>query len=385
MRYAGIPTILGLTCFRFHRLALLRFVLLALDGNCTPTITMTTSLFIRRLPKAELHLHIEGTLEPEQMLAMARRNRVSLPVASTDEARDAYRFSNLQDFLDIYYRTMSVLLTERDFYDLTCAYLDRAAAQSVRHVEVSFDPQAHIARGVAMASVCRRIRRGLEYGRRRHGITSRIIMCFLRHLDEANALETLEEALPFRDWIYAVGLDSTELGNPPRKFARSFEKARMAGFARVAHAGEEGPPQYIREALELLRVQRIDHGNSVLEDPDLTVELTQRNIPLTICPLSNLKLGVVSDLAHHPLRKMLDVGLRVTLNSDDPAFFGGYINENYQAVQDSLKIDDETLGRIARNSFEASFIDHSRLEELLAGLDAYMREHTGWESPRRHR
>lgn len=338
---------------------------------------MTTSLFIQRLPKAELHLHIEGTLEPEQMLAMARRNRVSLPFASADEAKAAYRFSDLQDFLHIYYRTMSVLLTEPDFCELTCSYLDRASAQNVRHVEISFDPQAHIARGVAMASVCRGIRRGLEYGRQRHGITSRLIMCFLRHLDEDDAIATLDEAQPFRDWIYAVGLDSAELGNPPRKFARVFEKARMAGFARVAHAGEEGPPEYVREALDLLRVQRVDHGNRALEDPELTVELAQRNIPLTICPLSNLKLQVASDLAEHPLPKMLDAGLKVTLNSDDPAFFGGYINENYQAVQDSLGIDDETLGRIARNSFDASFIDQWRRAELLAELDAYMSQPTG--------
>lgn len=338
---------------------------------------MATSPFIQRLPKAELHLHIEGTLEPEQMLAIARRNRVSLPFASADEAKAAYRFSNLQSFLHIYYRTMSVLLTERDFYELTCSYLDRASAQNVRHVEISFDPQAHVARGVAMASVCRGIRRGLEYGRQRHGITSRLIMCFLRHLDEAGALATLEEALPFRDWIYAVGLDSGELGNPPRKFARAFERARLAGFARVAHAGEEGPPQYVREALDLLRVQRVDHGNRALEDPELTVELAHRNIPLTICPLSNQKLQVVSDLSQHPLRKMLDAGLKVTLNSDDPAFFGGYVNENYQAMQDFLGMDEETLGLIARNSFEASFIDHRRRAELLAELDAYMRQHAG--------
>ena len=333
---------------------------------------MTVSSFIEHLPKAELHLHIEGTFEPELMLRIARRNNVSLPFASADEARAAYSFSNLDEFLSIYYQCMSVLLTQDDFYDLTCAYLDRVAAQTVRHAEIFFDPQAHTYRGVDFATVCNGIREGLEYGREQHGITSRLIMCFLRHLDEADAMATLEQAMPFREWIYAVGLDSSEAGNPPGKFDRVFAQARDAGFAAVAHAGEEGPAEYVREAVDTLRVQRIDHGCRVLDDPVLTSELAMRAIPLTVCPLSNHKLRVVETLDQHPLREMLNAGLTVTLNSDDPAFFGGYINENYQAMQDHLGIDDDTLAAMARNSFNASFLDDARRAELLAQLDVYL-------------
>lgn len=304
------------------------------------------------------------------MLAIGRRNGVGLPFGSVEEARAAYQFFSLQDFLDIYYQCMSVLRTERDFYDLTSAYLDRAAGQKVRHAEIFFDPQAHTTRGVSFATVCNGIRRGLEYGRGRHGISSRLIMCFLRHLDEAKAMTTLEEALPFREWIYAVGLDSTEVGNPPSKFAGVFAKARAAGFACVAHAGEEGPAGHVREAVEILQVRRVDHGNRVLEDAGLTEELARRGIPLTVCPLSNHRLGVVDALERHPLAAMLAAGLTVTLNSDDPAFFGGYVNENYQAMQDNLGIDDATLAGLARNSFSAAFLDDDRRAELLAELDA---------------
>ncbi len=333
---------------------------------------MTVSQFIEHLPKAELHLHIEGTFEPELMVRIARRNNVSLPFAPADEARAAYNFSNLDEFLSIYYQCMSVLITQDDFYDLTCAYLDRVAVQTVRHVEIFFDPQAHTSRGVDFATVCNGIRAGLEYGRERHGITSRLIMCFLRHLDESDAIATLEQAMPFREWIYAVGLDSSETGNPPGKFARVFAQARDAGFDAVAHAGEEGPAEYVREAVETLRVQRIDHGCHVLDDPALTSELAGRAIPFTVCPLSNHKLRVVETLEQHPLPEMLDAGLIVTLNSDDPAFFGGYINENYQAVQDHLGVGDDTLAALARNSFNASFLDDARRAELLAQLDAYL-------------
>ena len=335
---------------------------------------MAVSPFVQNLPKAELHLHIEGTLEPELMLAIASRNGVELPFGSATQARRAYQFSNLQDFLDIYYRSVSVLLKERDFFDLTRGYLDRIAVQNVRHAEIFFDPQAHTQRGVAFETVCAGIERGLRYGLEGHGITSRLIMCFLRHLDEDDAMATLEQALPFRSLIYGVGLDSGELGNPPNKFAHVFHRARDAGFAAVAHAGEEGPAEYVRQAVDILHVQRIDHGNRALEDAGLVAELAEKDIPLTVCPLSNQKLGVVEYLERHPLREMLDAGLMVTLNSDDPAFFGGYVNENYQAMQDSIGIDDRTLGSIARNSFVAAFLDDGRRHELTTELDAYLAE-----------
>ena len=334
---------------------------------------MQISPFIRGLPKPELHVHIEGTFEPELMLTIARRNGITLPFATVDEARAAYRFSSLQDFLDIYYQGVAALSTEQDFRELTCAYFDRIASQGVRHAEIFFDPQAHTARGVLFATVCHGIESGLQYALQRHGITSQLIMCFLRHLDEADAFATLEQALPLRNLIYGVGLDSTESGNPPSKFARVFAAAREAGFACVAHAGEEGPAAYVREAVDILNARRIDHGIRVLDDPDLTAQLAHRSIPLTVCPLSNLSLGVVDSLASHPLRRMLDAGLMVTLNSDDPAYFGGYVNENYQATQDHLGIDDATLGQIARNSFLAAFMEPDRRNELLAELDAYLK------------
>ena len=333
---------------------------------------MQVSPFIQNLPKAELHLHIEGTFEPELMLEIARRNGIALPFRTVEEAREAYRFSNLQDFLDIYYRGVAALRTEQDFFELTRAYLDRADEQTVRHVEIFFDPQAHTARGVAFSTVCRGVARGLAHGCERHGISSRLIMCFLRHLDEADALATLEQALPHRDAIHGVGLDSSEAGHPPGKFARVFTAARDAGFARVAHAGEEGPAEYVREAVDALGVDRIDHGNRALDDPALTAELARRRLPLTVCPLSNHRLGLVTDLRRHPLRAMLDAGLMVTLNSDDPAYFGGYVNENYQVMQDRLGIDDATLALIARNSFLAAFLGTDRRDVLLAELDAYL-------------
>ncbi len=333
---------------------------------------MQVSSFIRGLPKAELHVHIEGTFEPELMLAIARRNGINLPFSTVDEVREAYRFSNLQDFLDIYYQGVAALLTEHDFCELTCAYFNRVAHQTVRHAEIFFDPQAHTGRGVSFATVCRGIEAGLQYAVERHGITSRLIMCFLRHLDEADALATLESALPFRDLIHSIGLDSSEIGNPPAKFRRAFAAARAHGLACVAHAGEEGPAEYVREAVGILGVQRIDHGNRALDDPGLTRELATSGIPFTVCPLSNLRLGVVASLAQHPLRRMLDAGLIVTLNSDDPAYFGGYINENYQAMQDHVGIDNATLGEIARNSFHAAFLEPERREALLAELDTYL-------------
>lgn len=333
---------------------------------------MHISPFIRGLPKAELHVHIEGTFEPELMLTIARRNGVSLPFATVDEARAAYRFASLRDFLDIYYQGVAALSTEQDFCDLARAYFDRVAGQGVRHAEIFFDPQAHTARGIPFATVCHGIESGLQYALQRHSITSRLIMCFLRHLDEADAFAALEQALPFRNLIHSVGLDSSEAGNPPSKFARVFAAAREAGFACVAHAGEEGPAEYVREAVDILKVRRIDHGNRALEDSELTAKLVEQRIPLTVCPLSNLSLGVVDSLNDHPLRRMLEAGLMVALNSDDPAYFGGYVNENYQAMQDHLGLDDAALAQIASNSFLAAFMEPERRDELLAELDAYL-------------
>ena len=324
--------------------------------------------FVAGLPKAELHLHIEGTLEPELMFALAQRNRVSLPYASVEEVRAAYAFSNLQDFLDIYYAGAGVLIESRDFYDLTSAYLGRAHADNVRHVEIFFDPQTHTGRGIAFATVIDGIGRALDDARDRLGITSRLIMCFLRHLDEAAAFQTLEAAMPHRERIAGVGLDSSERGNPPSRFREVFRKARAAGFAAVAHAGEEGPPEYVREALDLLEVVRIDHGNAALEDERLVAELVRRQVPLTVCPLSNLALRVVEDMQAHPLKRMLDLGLMATVNSDDPAYFGGYVNDNYVAVATALDLSPEDLVLLARNSIEASLLDTSAKAALSAEL-----------------
>ena len=326
--------------------------------------------YVATLPKAELHLHIEGTLEPELMFTLAKRNRVSLPYASVDEVRAAYAFSNLQDFLDIYYAGASVLIEARDFYDLTWAYLERAHADNVRHVEIFFDPQTHTERGIAFGTVIDGIDRALDDARDRLGITSGLIMCFLRHLDESAALRTLEEAMPHRRRICGVGLDSSERGNPPGKFSEVFRRARAAGFAAVAHAGEEGPPEYIREALDVLEVIRIDHGNAALRDPGLVAELVRRQVPLTVCPLSNLALRVVEDMKAHPLKRMLELGLMVTVNSDDPAYFGGYVNDNYVAAAEALDLSHGDLKRLARNSIEASLLDRAAKDRLRAELGA---------------
>lgn len=327
--------------------------------------------FIAALPKAELHLHIEGSLEPELMFDLAQRNGVEIPFANVDEVRAAYAFSNLQDFLDIYYQGMGVLITEQDFYDLTAAYLARAHADAVRHVEIFFDPQGHTARGVAFGTVITGITRALGDAEERFGITSKLIMCFLRHLDEADAEATLDEALPYLGRIDGVGLDSSEVGHPPAKFERVFARARTLGLKLVAHAGEEGPPEYVYEALDLLQVDRIDHGNRSLEDPALVARLAARGITLTVCPLSNLKLCVVDDIAAHPLKTMLDAGLHATVNSDDPSYFGGYVNANYQAVADALDLSKAKLITLARNSFTGSFLDDAAKAAHLAAIDAY--------------
>jgi adenine deaminase len=325
--------------------------------------------FVRKLPKAELHLHIEGTLEPELMFQLARRNGVSLPYASVEEVRRAYVFSDLQSFLDIYYAGCRVLLTEQDFYDLTWAYLTRAAAQSVRHAEIFFDPQTHTDRGVPFETVVTGIHRALEEGRTRLSITSGLILCFLRHLSEEAAMRTLQEAQPFRQWILAVGLDSSEVSNPPAKFRRVYDRARESGLLAAAHAGEEGPPQYVWEALDVLKVRRIDHGVRSIEDERLVERLVEEQIPLTVCPLSNVKLRVFPDLRSHNLKQMLDRGLLVTVNSDDPAYFGGYVADNFQASAAALDLSREQQLQLARNSFVASFLPEGTKRAYLGELD----------------
>jgi adenosine deaminase len=336
---------------------------------------LPTPEWLQRLPKAELHLHIEGTLEPELMFELATRNGVALPFEDVAAARAAYVFDDLQSFLDLYYAGCSVLVTEPDFYDLTQAYLHRAAAQGVRHAEIFFDPQTHTDRGVDFATVVGGISRALADGRDEMGITSQLILCFLRHLSADAAMATLEDALAHREQIVAVGLDSGERGHPPEKFRAVFDRARAEGFLTVAHAGEEGPADYVRQALDLLGVRRIDHGVRCLEDPDLVDRLVAEQVPLTVCPLSNVKLAVVPELAAHPLRRMLELGLCVTVNSDDPAYFGGYVARNYRETAAALDLGDDDLLRLARNSFVAAFLDDDERADHLAAVDAFA-EHT---------
>ena len=319
---------------------------------------------IATLPKVELHLHIEGSLEPELMFALAERNNVELPYASVEEVRAAYQFHDLQSFLDIYYAGACVLLTEQDFYDLTWAYLERCRDDHVRHTEIFFDPQTHTERGVPFATVIDGIHRALADGERELGITSRLILCFLRHLSAEAAMETLETALPWREHIHAVGLDSAELGNPPEKFQAVFERARAEGFPAVAHAGEEGPPDYIWQALDLLKVARIDHGVQAEQDPDLTQRLAREQIPLTVCPLSNIKLCVFERLEQHNLKRLMDAGLCVTISSDDPAYFGGYVGENFRATAAALQLDLDDLEKLARNAVDAAFLEASEKQRL---------------------
>jgi len=332
------------------------------------------SEFIKELPKTELHLHVEGTLEPELLFALARRNGISLKYPSVEALKKAYNFSNLQDFLDIYYEGANVLREEQDFYDLTWAYLEKIREQGVVHTEVFFDPQTHTSRGILFATVINGINHALQDGREKLGISSRLIMCFLRHLDEASAFHALDEALDYRDLIVGVGLDSSEKGNPPSKFERVFAKAREEGFLTVAHAGEEGPVEYVRDVVDRLKVFRIDHGNASVNDDRLADELVQKQIPLTICPLSNLSLKVVHHLKDHPLRKLMDRGLLVTVNSDDPAYFGGYINENYEAIGEALQLSKADLSQLAKNSVKASLLSQHEKEKYLDAIDQYVLE-----------
>ncbi|MFC7436299.1 adenosine deaminase [Hydrogenophaga bisanensis] len=322
----------------------------------------------RAIPKAELHIHIEGSLEPELIFALAQRNGVQLAYPGVEALRAAYAFTDLQSFLDIYYAGASVLLTEQDFHDMAWAYFQRAKADNVIHAELFFDPQTHTARGVDTGVVIRGLASARERAQSELGISSALILCFLRHLSEEDAFATLEAALPYREHFIGVGLDSSEVGHPPEKFARVFARCRELGLHVVAHAGEEGPPEYMWQAIDLLKVQRIDHGVAALQDPLLMAELAHTRLPLTVCPLSNLKLCVVDDLRDHPLKKMLDAGLCVTINSDDPAYFGGYMNENWAQTVQALQMDRDDVVAIARNSFEASFISDQRRAECLAEL-----------------
>jgi len=324
---------------------------------------------IAALPKAELHIHIEGSLEPEMMFALAQRNGVALPYANVEAVRAAYRFDCLQDFLDLYYQGMSVLLTEQDFHDLTWAYLERCKADKVVHTEIFFDPQGHTGRGVPFATAFEGIWSALQRGEQELGITSRVIMCFLRHLDEDSAFATLAEAEPFLNRIEGVGLDSSEVGHPPHDFFRVFEAAATLGLKRVAHAGEEGPPEYVYEALDGMKVDRIDHGNRSLEDEALVHALVKRQVPLTVCPQSNLRLAVVKRMSDHPIRRMLEFGLKATVNSDDPAYFGGYINDNFNALVDAVDLQREEILTLVRNSFEASFLPKDAQAAHLASFD----------------
>lgn len=332
---------------------------------------MSLTPFIAGLPKAELHLHIEGSLEPEQMFEFARRNRVDLPFASVEEIKAAYDFSNLQDFLDIYYAGANVLRTEDDFRDMALAYFRRAADDSVRHAEIFFDPQTHTDRGIPFQVVADGLLAGMDQAERELGVTSKLILCFLRHLDEDAAFATLKAAEPWLDRIEGVGLDSSEVGHPPSKFERVFNAAGSMGLKRVAHAGEEGPPEYVWEALDLLKIDRMDHGNRSLEDPALIRRLAAEGMTLTVCPLSNHKLCVVNDLTKHPVPEMLKQGLHVTLNSDDPAYFGGYVNRNYEAMAEHAGVTREQLTQIARNSFEGSFLPDEDKARHIAEVDAY--------------
>ena len=327
--------------------------------------------FIEGIPKAELHLHIEGTFEPELMFKIAQRNNIPINYNSIDELKKAYNFNNLQEFLDMYYAGAKVLIHIQDFYDLTWAYLTKVHEQNLIHTEIFFDPQTHTDRGVSFNTVIQGIHSALEDGKEKLGISSKLIMCFLRHLDEAAAFETLNQALPYKNWIAGVGLDSSEMGHPPSKFERVFSKAREEGFITVAHAGEDGPAEYVWEAINLLKVSRIDHGNQSLDDDQLIKHIAEKQIPLTVCPLSNLELKVVNDLKDHPLVKLMEAGLMVTINSDDPAYFGGYVNENYTCIASALNLSKKQITELAKNSIKSSFLPDGDKEKIIMQIEEY--------------
>ncbi|MBI1857975.1 MAG: adenosine deaminase [Candidatus Melainabacteria bacterium] len=328
--------------------------------------------FIHGIPKAELHVHIEGTLEPKLMFDLAKRNNVALKYKTIDEVKEAYQFHNLQSFLDIYYEGANVLITEQDFFDMTLSYLQKLNEQNVLHAEIFFDPQTHTERGVSFDTVISGINKALDIGREKYKVSTKLIMCFLRHLSEESAFEILEEAKPFKNLIHAVGLDSSELGNPPSKFLNVFKAASDLGYVSVAHAGEEGPPEYIWEAIEKLRIKRIDHGVRCLEDLNLICELITRQIPLTVCPLSNIKLAVFNDMKSHNIKELMKAGLIVTVNSDDPAYFGGYVAENYLAVCEALQLSKDDIYTLAKNSFLASFLSEDEKNNYINRLDNFV-------------
>ena len=327
--------------------------------------------FIDKLPKAELHLHIEGTFEPELMFKIAKRNKVEIKYKSVNEIKDAYNFDCLQDFLDIYYQGASVLITEQDFYDLTYCYLEKCASQNVRHTEIMFDPQTHTQRGIPFKTVITGISNACRDAKKNLDVSSLLIMSYLRHLSENEAFKTLKQSLPFKHLITAVGLDSSERDNPPSKFKKVFEASVKEGYIPLAHAGEEGPPEYVWEALDILKIQRIDHGNNCLQDDRLVKEIVKRDIALTVCPLSNTALQVVKNMKEHPLKKMMDLGLKVTVNSDDPAYFGGQVNENYIAVQKALILTKMDIYTLAKNSFKYSLLDDASKQLYLNELNVY--------------
>ncbi|PIR14498.1 MAG: adenosine deaminase [Flavobacteriales bacterium CG11_big_fil_rev_8_21_14_0_20_35_7] len=332
---------------------------------------MVMKKFIQNLPKAELHLHIEGTFEPALMFEIAQRNQIKIPFKSVKEVEEAYKFSCLQDFLDIYYQGAQVLIKEQDFYDLTYAYLKKCAAQNVRHTEIMFDPQTHTDRGISFETVITGISRACADAKSKLGVSSLLIMSFLRHLSEEQAFKTLEQSFAFRHLITAVGLDSSEKGNPPSKFVKVYKASVNMGYIPLAHAGEEGDASYVWEALNLLKIKRIDHGNNALQDPKLVQEIIKRDMALTVCPLSNTALKVVENLKDHPLKKMMDLGLKVTINSDDPAYFGGQINQNYVEIQKALSLTKDDLYLLAKNSFEYSLLARSKKEFFKAELELY--------------
>ncbi len=330
--------------------------------------------FINKLPKAELHLHIEGTFEPELMFEIAKRNNIKIPFQSIEEIKKAYQFNCLQDFLDIYYQGANVLVKEQDFYDLTFSYLQKCAVQNVRHTEIMFDPQTHTERGIAFETVITGISRACKDAKKKLNVSSLLIMSYLRHLSEEDAFKTLQQSLPYKELITAIGLDSSEKGNPPSKFKNVFQASVDQGYIPLAHAGEEGSSDYVWEAIDLLKIIRIDHGNNALQDPNLVKEIIKRDFALTLCPLSNISLQVVDDLKEHPLKKMMELGLKVTVNSDDPAYFGGQINQNFIEVQKALDLSKEDLYELAKNSFQYSLLNENMKQEYLQELKTFYKE-----------
>lgn len=333
--------------------------------------TNSMKQFIEQMPKAELHLHIEGSFESELMFKIADRNKLKIKYNSVDEVNAAYKFRNLQEFLDIYYAGANVLHTEDDFYDLTMAYFTKIHSQNVVHAEIMFDPQTHTHRGIEFSTIINGIKYAQDTAKEEFGISSKLIMSFLRHLDEASAFKTLEQSLPYKNWISAVGLDSSELGNPPSKFKNIFAEAKKLGYKTVAHAGEEGPAEYVWDAVNNLSVSRIDHGNKSLDDINLVNHLVEMKIPLTVCPLSNIKLKNVDTIENHPIKVMLEKGMIATVNSDDPAYFGGYMNENYIAVTEALNLTKDDLYKLTLNSFNSTFLDNNEKLILVNKLNSY--------------